>query len=288
MTWYWWIAMVYGIFALLIIILIMIIVVKSERQDRWQKRPDYWRLGRGAVVFGLTWLYYLIIEPLIQKKTQRKKEGREMKQSSRSSVSAEAYFDVGIALLAIVVMANLWAKTSGTNNPLVSFLVFYLALGMIMGVRENWQKFLAYRMNTELGYLYGTGSLVVLVVLSAICWSVLPIFRSGWMQRYNTGSNARHQLVVLRRIVLALLFAVSLFWLKGEMVWSWREFYIFLLIIFSLGSYLVPGFWLASDQWHYNLKYRRGIFFLVTLFEVPLIVIAWPAGVAYFLIEAYF
>jgi len=173
------------IFALLIIILTMIIAVKSERQDRWQRKPDYWRLGQGAVIFGLSWFYYLAVEPL----TRINKEVREMKQRS-SSASAFNYF--------------LW---------------------------------------------------------------VFTVFVS---------------------IIVIMLIAYAVIWLKSEMIWSWQTFYGWLLFIYISGLYLVSGLELAVVQWRSKLKYQNGgVFFLVNIFELSLVTIARPAIGIYFLLDDY-
>jgi len=272
MNWYLWILIIIGtayLFpALLIIVLTMIIAVRDERQDCRPGKADYWRLSRGAVIFGLAWLYYLGIEPLIRKK----REERRMKKSVLIVERALDFLIMALFFLIVARLAYVFSLES-QGNLMVAFLIFYLTYGLVTEFGASWDK-----PGRGLTFVFQTFQ----NILAAICWPFLPIFRSKRIRKRLTGSGLQHRLVILKRIALLFLFTVSLIWLKLEMTWSWREFYVCLLAIYSSGLYLVLGAEVATCRWRSKLKYQnKGRFFLVGIFEIILIVFAWPTVVIY-------
>lgn len=167
----------------------------------------------------------------------------------------------------LLVIAILLRASSAITDPRFVFLLFYLGLGFIMEFGRRWWMDVS-------DPLDGT----VQMLLATVCWPLLPIFRSRRIRKYGAGRIVQHRLVVLKRIALAFLFVVSLLWLKEEVAWSWREFYVCLLIIYSLGLYLLTGIEEAIELWRSDLKFQqsKAIFLLASICEMLLMAGAWP------------
>ncbi len=276
MTDYWSILVIIGaiylIFAWLLIILIMIVAVKSECQDRRQKETDYWRLITGIILFGLSWLYYLVIGPLVREI----KEGKEMRRQLTIPLYLYLAWTFFFFICVLLVMWICFSASLATKDLRIAWLISYLALGFFIELTRYWDiGRLVESQESVAGPLVG----LVQMFLSAVCWPILPIFKSRRIRKHSAGNNIHHRLVILGGIALAFLFLVSLFWLKGEMAWSWREFYISLFVICVSGSYLSLGLDLAVDQWRFSLRpkgWNGGVSFLVNVFETFLLIIIGP------------
>jgi len=185
----------------------------------------------------------------------------------------------------ISVLLVIWicySASLATEDLRIAWLISYLALGFFVELTRYWD---INRLVESQGG--GAGPLVDLaqMFLSAICWPFLPIFRSRRIRRHSAGNDVHHRLVILGGIVLVFLFVVSLFWLKGEMVWSWREFYIYLFVVCVPGLYLLLGLELAIDQWRLRLKdWNGGVSFWVNVFEIFLLIIVGPIVTLFVLI----